>query len=66
MSICRYNVDRKVILEHAFPICFHAFSRKRDDNTIGEHVDKDDHHKHILASEDRAEERAESCHREGW
>ena len=35
MSISRDNVDRKAILEQAFPTCFHVFARKRD-STIEE------------------------------
>ncbi|CAN0441584.1 unnamed protein product [Pylaiella littoralis] len=41
MSISRDNVDRKVVLEKAFPTCFHVFARKRD-KTIQEQVEMDE------------------------
>ncbi|CAB1101988.1 unnamed protein product [Ectocarpus sp. CCAP 1310/34] len=41
MSTSRDNVDRRVVLEKAFPICFHLFARKRD-KTIEEQVEMDD------------------------
>eukprot|EP00903_Cladosiphon_okamuranus_P014899 g13796.t1 len=49
MSISRDNVDRKVILEQAFPMCFHVFARKRD-KTIEDQVEMDDGLLHILAA----------------
>ena len=49
MSISRDNVDRKVILEQAFPTCFHVFARKRD-KTIEDQVEMDDGLLHILAA----------------
>ncbi|CAM9623129.1 unnamed protein product, partial [Hapterophycus canaliculatus] len=30
MSTSRDNVDRRIVLERAFPTCFHLFARKRD------------------------------------
>ncbi|CAN0325164.1 unnamed protein product, partial [Ectocarpus sp. 6 AP-2014] len=49
MSISRDNVNRKVILEKAFPTCFHVFARKRD-KTVDEQVEMDDGLLHILAA----------------
>ncbi|CAN0465870.1 unnamed protein product [Ectocarpus sp. 12 AP-2014] len=49
MSISRDNVDRKVILENAFPTCFHVFARKRD-KTVEDQVEMDDGLLHILAA----------------
>ncbi|CAN0443214.1 unnamed protein product [Ectocarpus sp. 12 AP-2014] len=49
MSISRDNVNRKFILEKAFPTCFHVFARKRD-KTVDEQVEMDDGLLHILAA----------------
>ncbi|CAB1096640.1 unnamed protein product [Ectocarpus sp. CCAP 1310/34] len=55
MSISRDNVDRKVILEKAFPTCFHVFARKRD-KTIEDQVEMDDGLLHILAAGNDSDE----------
>ncbi|CAB1102471.1 unnamed protein product [Ectocarpus sp. CCAP 1310/34] len=55
MSISKANVDRRVILEKAFPICFHVFARKRD-KTVEEQVEMDDGLLYILAAGDDSHE----------
>ncbi|CAB1116244.1 unnamed protein product [Ectocarpus sp. CCAP 1310/34] len=55
MSISKDNVDRRVILENAFPICFHVFARKRD-KTVEEQVEMDDGLLYILAAGDDSHE----------
>ncbi|CAM9767386.1 unnamed protein product, partial [Laminaria digitata] len=65
MSISRDNVDRKDILEQAFPTCFHVFARKRD-NTIEEQVDMDNGLLYILAAgDDRTEAQNRAIERFG-
>ncbi|CAN0341091.1 unnamed protein product [Ectocarpus sp. 6 AP-2014] len=55
MSISSDNVDRKVILEKAFPTCFHVFARKRD-KTTEEQVEMDDRLLYILAAGNNSQE----------
>ncbi|CAN0303010.1 unnamed protein product [Ectocarpus sp. 4 AP-2014] len=55
MSISSDNVDRKVILEKAFPTCFHVFARKRD-KTTEEQVEMDDGLLYILAAGNNSQE----------
>ncbi|CAB1110488.1 unnamed protein product [Ectocarpus sp. CCAP 1310/34] len=47
LSISVDNVDRQVVLERSFPICFHLFARKRV-RTIDEQVEVDDSLLYIL------------------
>lgn len=47
MSISRDNIDRKVVLEQAFPTCCHVFARKRD-KTVEEQGEMDDALLYIL------------------
>ncbi|CAB1116215.1 unnamed protein product [Ectocarpus sp. CCAP 1310/34] len=54
-SISKDNVDRRVILEKAFPLCFHVFARKRD-KTVEEQVEMDDGLLYILAAGDDSHE----------
>ncbi|CAB1113970.1 unnamed protein product [Ectocarpus sp. CCAP 1310/34] len=53
MSISVDNVDRQLVLERAFPTCFHLFARKRD-RTIDEQVEMDDSLLYILDAGDNS------------
>ncbi|CAB1116431.1 unnamed protein product [Ectocarpus sp. CCAP 1310/34] len=55
MSISKDNVDMRVILENAFPICFLVFAQKRD-KTVEEQVEMDDGLLYILAAGDDSHE----------